>query len=471
MKIRVGIALFCPIYLSGCLFSSGDGYCLKGYHQVDSGTDELLCLPDDAGIDARTIDARVIDAASDAPSTCPACSDATPHCRSSDTTCVECLSNDHCPGAHCEPSSGFCVQCIDSSHCSSAAPQCIDHLCSPCSNNEHCASFSNEPLCNLQSGQCVECISEAHCSPSNPVCLDGACSSCSDHEECISYPDTPLCNTDSGQCVECISDSECPEESPFCDAGSCAPCSNHDHCAARPDTPFCNLASGTCITCRSDNDCSSPDAARCNLETHTCEGCTQDVHCSNVSGNHVCEDSLCVPCSERDESACGPNVCDVQTRSCSDRPAHAKGLCQECISDSECSQGKLCAPMNFQGAFLGHFCLWRKDAETGPNRRCSEVRPYVATQEITSIGRTTAEVCSLRTTTCAALDDFSGPDCDNDSECGTPALDDGLCRQFEEGVNLCTYPCLSDHDCKPGSSCNSRETPNYCDFGISSPDL
>lgn len=76
-------------------------------------------------------------------------------------------------------------------------------------------------------------------------------------------------------------------------------------------------------------------------------------------------------------------------------------------------------------------------------------------------------VCSPALTTCPALNQFRMLACTtpfvSDAECGVTGLDDGLCRMVDAVTNRCTVPCLSDDDCKFGSTC-SVSAPSYCQF-------
>jgi hypothetical protein len=89
----------------------------------------------------------------------------------------------------------------------------------------------------------------------------------------------------------------------------------------------------------------------------------------------------------------------------------------------------------------------------------------------TSISGVMTSVCTLRSTTCPALNQFDMLDCTDgtapgttDDECGHPGVDDGLCRRRSSTTNRCTVPCLSNDDCRTGSTCNIAVTPSHCSF-------
>jgi hypothetical protein len=179
----------------------------------------------------------------------------------------------------------------------------------------------------------------------------------------------------------------------------------------------------------------------------------------------------CVECTGTDY-ACGkagdntPYVCDSLRRECSTQKAGNKDLCGGCVSDAECQTGKLCVLQTFndpndspdQGAIeIGYFCVWRFDANPGPDMNCFSKPPYVTRQSsTTSLDGTTADVCTLRTSTCPAQVDFSNKDCapggtPQDNLCGDPdAPTDGYCLETSSpGIYRCTVPCGGDPDCKP----------------------
>ena len=269
----------------------------------------------------------------------------------------------------------------------------------------------------------------------------GPCGDCGDE----------VCDEVTLSCVACLRDTDCTDGN-------------------RCDTDLADPSMNRCVACTSDAHCTDPAAAKCDTAAGTCTACDDSTQCEGT-GQNVCSDGTCVQCSEDDESACGENVCDVSAETCTTTPAGMTGLCQPCVSDRQCSPGRVCVPMEFDETPLGSFCLWRQDATEGggPMGDCLNARPYVApAPETLTVSGESIAVCSLRQTTCDALVDFDALDCttafDSDETCGVEALDDGLCRMRSAAVNRCTIPCLSDDDCKPGSSCNLGETPNFCNF-------
>ncbi len=199
--------------------------------------------------------------------------------------------------------------------------------------------------------------------------------------------------------------------------------------------------------------------------------CTEDgAGICDMSG----ESGLCVECNADDETACGDNVCDVAAMTCTETPAEMTGLCGECVSDRQCSPGRVCVPMTYTDldtpeTSVGNFCLWREDADApvgAPGGSCPSVRPYFPTVEAVTVSGETVDVCSLAVSTCPALEDFRMTPCTtpgvSDATCGT-GLGDGLCRNVSGDTNRCTVRCDSDDDCR-STTCNTGESPPYCNF-------
>ena len=257
-----------------------------------------------------------------------------------------------------------------------------------------------------------------------------------------------VCDETSGDCVDCLSEAQCEDPTPFCG----------------PDN--------TCVGCTEHGDCSNPANGQCNNETNTCVPCDDSIQCTE-DGAGVCDAGTCVQCSADDETACGDNVCDISEGTCTTTPAGMTGLCQECVSDRQCDDGQVCAPMTFMDSDVGNYCLWRESSGEpgGPDGTCAPgFRPYVAGSEVTSVSGETVRVCGLAITTCAALNDYRVEDsCSTafmNDPCGVPGVDDGLCRDDPMSGSLgtrCTIPCLGNEDCR-GLTCLTTESPAFCDF-------
>ena len=318
---------------------------------------------------------------------------------------------------------------------------------------ESCTNHPDSSFCDLPDDGCPA-------NPNHPNCLaacrdsDGGYSWCGDVSDmgpCNGACAEGECEPSSESCVACLVDGDC--EGGVCLVDEADPANN------------------ACVGCRDDSECTDPDAARC--DAGTCAPCDDSAQCTEA-GAGVCSAGSCVECDADDESACGSDVCDVAAQTCTDTPAGTTGLCQPCVSDRQCSPGRVCAPMTFEGTDLGHFCLWRQDATEGPAGSCLNTPPYAQIRaDITTMSGDTATICSLGLTTCDALEDFRSVDCtepgtavdpDPLDECGVPGLDDGLCRTLDAVTNRCTIPCLSNEDCRTGATCNTGETPSYCNL-------
>jgi len=269
-------------------------------------------------------------------------------------------------------------------------------------------------------------------------------------------------------------DGACEERLCFGDA--CVACVEAGDCASTPDTPYCSTMNA-CVACLDSSQCSEAAAPLCDM--NVCAPCSEDAHCAGITDDagtdlNACltggDAPTCVECTATNDTACGGNVCDLSTNTCTDRAKGSAGLCQTCVNDTECDEGQLCVLTRFDDIDIGQFCLWREDAPAGPAGDCVTQRPYVDSQMATSINGVMAGVCNLRLTSCTALNQFDMRSCTDgtspgttDSECGHPGVDDGLCRRRSSTTNRCTVPCLSNDDCQDGSNCTSTP-PRYCDF-------
>jgi hypothetical protein len=215
--------------------------------------------------------------------------------------------------------------------------------------------------------------------------------------------------------------------------------------------------------------------ARCEPKTNLCAPCQSEADCGHLAPLSVCAGGECVECTaEGEPAACGANTCDPAARRCTALPERSAGLCQRCVASRQCMEGQRCAAMLFMGEPLpgGELhCLWEEASPLGPMGDCFMVRPYVRAEELETAEGDRARLCSLRVTTCEALNDYSMQSCtdgtppgETDEECGADGLDDGLCRFSAALGNLCTVPCLSDADCLPGATCDIAATPRYCDL-------
>ncbi len=397
-------------------------HCGDAAMPTDAGTDSGT----DASPDATMPDAGPQDGGIDG-GPCGACPGARPHCQASTGACVACTVDDHCGGdtPACN-TAGLCVACLSSSHCS-----------------------GDTPVCDTEAQSCVGCLDDGDC--------DGA---------------TPHCDTSANTCVACLEADHCGSGAPVCDSGSCAGCTASAQCTGHTPSSgagldHCDVTAGSCEACTEHTHCPDAAASQCGAD-NTCAPCTTDAHCAGNAAGNVCDSGTCVQCNADDESACGTNVCDLATSTCTMTPAAMTGLCQECVSDRQCMPGQGCVPMTFDGAMVGNFCLWRRDSMEpgGPRGNCGNTRPYFRPATATSLSGAATSYCHPSRTTCEGLRDFRTQSCTtpftDDATCGVSGLDDGLCRE-QDGLTRCTYECVSDEDCR-GTTCNLGAAPNYCNF-------
>ena len=278
------------------------------------------------------------------------------------------------------------------------------------------------------------------CSGAKPVCNDSAktCVECTTDGNCAGAE--PACNSTTNTCVECTKDANCSGATPACDAASntCVQCTKDGNCSG--NTPFCNTTQNTCIQCRTSSDCTSASASAC--VAGTCTGCSADADCSHITGNTVCklppasidagtDTGSCVQCTGAKYSACGqsatstPLVCDSLSNTCSTQAQASAGLCQTCVSDAQCQAGEMCVNEVFNGSSVGYFCFYKQGATGAPAVCGNPSRPYSGLlKNASSIDGQVADICSLRVSTCTALNQFSQTSCtsstgtSNDQLCG-----------------------------------------------------
>lgn len=265
---------------------------------------------------------------------------------------------------------------------------------------------------------------------------DGACST-----------PTPVCKEATDTCVECLAPADCTTGA----------------------EDKCDTTTNTCVECLEIADCDAPTAARC--DGGACIKCESNADCSHIAGKTVCDTKAgeCVECTGKDYGSCGSDmgtllVCDTLNRTCTTHKEHAADLCKACVSDAHCKLGEACVLEKYDGQDLGYFCFWKQgDTANGAPSDCfTEAHPYAGVDlQATSIDGTVADICSLRSSTCVARNQFSSKDCKsggvgNNGLCGVAPPNDAKCDQVGAGANYrCTMTCLSDDDCPGVSTCNS----------------
>lgn len=295
--------------------------------------------------------------------------------------------------------------------------------------------------------------------------------------------DTPVCDLKSKSCVECTKNSHCTAtETPVCDTRSntCVGCLGSGDCTVDTTKAVCKTATTTCVGCLANTDCTSATASLCDTSTNACGKCSVDADCTHIAGKNVCSSGTCVQCTGAKYSACGQIegknlVCDSLTNTCSTtKTERSVAECQACISDVQCIAGQSCARQTYNATTVGYFCFWKQgDTANGAPTSCfANGRPYVKTEaDVVSIDGTTATLCTLRTSTCTAMNQFSSTDCaptgsPNDAMCGFASGVDSKCAETSSnsGIYRCTTACLSSDDCKSGLTCNTLTTPDTCTF-------
>jgi hypothetical protein len=272
---------------------------------------------------------------------------------------------------------------------------------------------------------------------------------------------------------------DCPTDKPVCKEATdtCVECLSPNDCTTGAEKK-CDTASNNCVECLASADCSEPTAAKC--DKGACVKCANNDDCAHLIGKTVCDTAAgeCVQCTGKDYAACGssmgtPLVCDSKLRSCSTKKERSSGLCQECVSDAQCSAGKLCVVETFGAASaeVGSFCFWKKgDTANGAPANCLPAAdPYAKTlSQQTSVDGAVADVCGLRASTCTARNDLNASkDCatsalPDDSKCGFDAPNDAKCVLADLATYRCTTTCISNDDCDSGVVCDTGVSPKVC---------
>jgi len=241
------------------------------------------------------------------------------------------------------------------------------------------------------------------------------------------------------------------------DAGACGDCG----------TRYCEETSQTCIACLEDKHCPDAAASHCDLTDHTCKPCAQSSQCGHIAGKNVCDDQKCVQCTENDMSACktasgNPAVCNIVQGTCTSRTAHVVRACGACLFDDDCVEDHRCVALSFKGTpRAGGYCL--KLASKG----CSN--PYLVnvTRGSLSHPQPALKYCAINEnkTTCEAILQSQAPaptsicapssGTPDDTKCGAPGLNDGLCRNVNSSSDYrCTYECEDVKECSGTDPCN-----------------
>jgi hypothetical protein len=356
-------------------------------------------------------------------------------------------------------------------------------------------------LCDTNSDTCVPCKASRDCEeiPGQTACIKNVgCFECSDDNNTCSAP-TALCHPTRHECVACTANTDCTDPGKakcLPDKSECGKCTVNDDCKHLTDTPYCDA--GQCVACTANADCTDPKASRCDLDTNTCVGCAGPSDCSGIidavskESLPLCVNQECVQCTRSDRAQCGNDVCNALTKRCEDGVTNKSAdLCQACVSDDQCDTGQRCIELSFDSGGgptpVGYFCQWVQAGGGDAPAVCDpNGRPFVSGKTRTSIdGTSTATMCLHRTASCQAHKVFSGfcgryaasnlivssyvdeqiPMADRGTK-GTAAMitaDSSVCglggtcvtKDAGTGVYRCSHGCVSEQDCKTGSSCTS----------------
>ena len=169
----------------------------------------------------------------------------------------------------------------------------------------------------------------------------------------------------------------------------------------------------------------------------------------------------------------GQEILGLRQRGLQQPVAHLQlVLCQPCVSDAQCPAGELCYQEQFNGGPVGYFCFYKQgDTANGAPANCfANGRPYAKPETTAiSIDGDAATLCTLRASTCTALNQYSSKDCaptgtPQDALCGFSPGTDSKCAETStgSGVYRCTTVCGGNEDCRTGFTCNTGAIPPVC---------
>ncbi|MDB4990606.1 MAG: hypothetical protein JWN04_5784 [Myxococcaceae bacterium] len=295
------------------------------------------------------------------------------------------------------------------------------------------------------------CSSSGVCPASAPLCSAGSCVACQQARDCSRFATTPAC-APSGECVTCTS-----EHTSLCTG----------------DAGVCDSTSNQCVQCNLDADCTSPQAAAC--REHTCKPCSSDTQCAQFK--QVCSAGSCVGCRPETEkvdcryiSTCDPKLaecpgaaCDPKLLKCGSRPRQSVGLCQACVSDSECAAAHRCIDTTYNGGpsakDLGGHCLPIVDPATS----CPPAHGF-SVQRTSLSGIMGSTYCGVdeALTSCEAVEALDMAKVCTGGDPASCAVYGALCKTVLNTVNSCTYPCSSSHGCPDYAPCGGPSGNRYC---------
>jgi hypothetical protein len=256
---------------------------------------------------------------------------------------VQCTHNTSCSGTTpiCETAAGpnhdTCVQCLTNQHCPASAPLCANQTCGKCIDDSPCADHAGTPVCDTSSdptfgGSCVKCtgMKYAACGKgagAKPVVCNSLTRTCAA---------ATVTEHSAGLCDSCLSDAQCGDQelcvkqtfgSPAVDVGY--------FCFWRKDGS--GVPAGNCLNVRpfvggklGQTSIDATTADICGLRATTCPA-YKDYSSKNCTGSGSGDNSLC-----DDTHASSPDGYCTQDTSNNWR------CTTPCLSDDDCSVGSSC---------------------------------------------------------------------------------------------------------------------------------
>ncbi len=273
---------------------------------------------------------------------------------------------------------------------------------------------------------------------------------------------TPICDVATDTCVQCLTNNECGNG--VCDTNtkSCVECLGDQDCTDGVCLDGATTADNACVECRGNGECSTAEASLCSA-ANECAPCAADADCSHLQDLGQCVAGTCRECTTDTENAdCGGSVCDPASFTCTNLPIGQTQQLQTCVSDTQCTTGNACIPLNYMGAPHGNYCMPIFDSNQG----CS--RPYGAGDvPVTSVNGMAAVVCMIKDlTTPEAIGEYEDPCTPStaSTDCPHPGQ---RCEPISQGggTTACTYRCGGNSDCLNFAECRtSTNDPNlrYC---------
>ncbi len=290
--------------------------------------------------------------------------------------------------------------------------------------------------CGVNSG--YYCNGAALCAPCDTARVCGlSCSPCG--------LSTPNCVNVNGTytCVECENDSQCGGRRCDTNTHTCTGCLVDSAC---PNGQVCDKLNYTCVECNRDEDC-PPDEV-CAPEIKQCRECNDNSECDR---GKTCSDHQCVTCSTNESCAGNSCNCCPDGTQCAASAPGANPACVECVTDSQCTDGKKCDSAN--GRCVDSIPECNTSERCGTQCvKCPSDRPICLDGQVCVACRNDLE--------CAAGEFCISGEC---SSCTTDRHCGARCEACDKQAPFCLttgttassscVQCRNDSDC-PGGQCN-----------------